>query len=167
MSPEPWQPFPKQMPTRLLMRRATLGPTSSCAGRATRRGGSSLGLLGFVVSRVSHTQARDPRRKSSHAESESSHAACHAQTEGPGLSCAELVVSLHSGLDFVTSRASSLAFVTRRGLWSESYAGQGWLQTIGRHTQSQNRSSHAVPSNISDGTGGGNNKQCRRCRSCC
>ena len=133
----------KQIQTRLLMRRATLGPTSSYAGRAIRRGGSSLGLLGFVISRVSHTQARDPRRKSSYAESESSHTACHTQTEGPGLSYAELVVSLHSGLDFVISRASSLAFVIRRGLWSESYAGQGWLLTIGRHAQRQNRSSHA------------------------
>ena len=80
----------KQIQTRLLMRRATLGPTSSYAGRAIRRGGSSLGLLGFVISRVSHTQARDPRRKSSYAESESSHTACHAQTEGPGLSYAGL-----------------------------------------------------------------------------
>ena len=60
----------KQIPTRLFMRRATLGPTSSYAGRATRRGGSSLGLLGFVISRVSHTQARDPRRRPSYAESE-------------------------------------------------------------------------------------------------
>ena len=61
------------------------------------------------------------------------------------LSYAELVVSLHSGLDFVTSRAASLAFVIRRGLWSESYAGQGWLQTLAvirrvrtdRHTQTE------------------------------
>ena len=75
----------KQTQTRLLMRRVTLGPASSYAGRAMRRGGSSLGLLGFVISRVSHTQARDPRRRPSYAESEPivtrrlKDRACHTQ----------------------------------------------------------------------------------------